>query len=344
MVNVSPFPVRVGSSLFIQGGQVQARLAALKVHNADPAALEPAQCGLPRARPLHHRSGHRRFLSGTKGFHAFSCPDSQADVARACACTGAPHSGARPRTPCNPPRSPRLGNYQHPPMSTVAVPVIEDGAQFIDSKALAAVWGGGDKLARVFGEMRRCLADDTLPPLRAGVRALVTDVTWAHVADTMRIAGSSQWRGELKVSNSAMGHQMLWLLVGDDGSSPRQLGLQGGYHKGLQKALLTQISEPFDREVDTEARRAKKAAGKRGKYDLSAARATVARLPAWSAAADVEVLRALMTDPLGAAAALLAARSRVAAAGTLLAPLRPWVRVRPWPTHVVKWHSTVRDC
>ena len=109
----------------------------------------------------------------------------------------------------------------------------------------------------------------------------------------------SVWAHGLTVSTSAMGHQMLWLLLGGDSPSPRQL--QGGYHKALQAALWVQIATPFEAAARTEAERAKKAGGK---HDLRAARVAVAsRLP-WSAPADVPMLRALMTNPAGPAAAL----------------------------------------
>ena len=184
-------------------------------------------------------------------------------------------------------------------MSGVAVTAKAAGAQWSGESALVATWGGSEQLARVFGALHGCLADDTLQPLPAEVRALVTDVTWAQVADAMRIAKSSQWAHGLTVSTSAMGHQMLWLLLGGDSPSPRQL--QGGYHKALQAALWVQIATPFEAAARTEAKRAKKAGGKK---DLWTARVVVAsRLP-WSAPADVPMLRALMTNPASPAAAL----------------------------------------
>ena len=188
-------------------------------------------------------------------------------------------------------------------MSAVAMPAEFTGAMQEVDGALVESWGGGEQLARVLGALRGCLADDTLPPLPAEVRALVKDVTWYQVANTMRLAESSQWRGELTVAKSAMGHQMLWLLVGCDSPSPR--GLPGRHHATLRSALSRVIAEPFEAEAKAQAQtEARKAAGKR---DLPAARAAVAsRLP-WSAPADVLVLRALMTDPTGAAAKLGAA-------------------------------------
>jgi len=190
-------------------------------------------------------------------------------------------------------------------MSAVAMPAEITGAMRAAQGTLVESWGGGEQLARVLGALRGCLADDTLPPLPAEVRALVKDVTWYQVADTMRLAESSQWRGELTVAKSAMGHQMLWLLVGCDSPSPR--GLPGRHHATLRSALSRVIAEAFEAEAEAEAKRAKKAAGKDVKRDMPAALAAVAsRLP-WSAPADVLLLRALMADPTGAAPKLGAA-------------------------------------
>ena len=187
-------------------------------------------------------------------------------------------------------------------MSGVAAPAIVTGAGCIDSRALVGACGGAEQLARVLAALRGCLADDKLPPLPAELRALVADVTWAHVAVTMRIAESPQWANGLTVSKSAMGHQMLWLMHDGDSPSPRQL--QKKHHAQLRKALWSQIAAPFEADADVEARRAKKVSGK---YDLPAARAaTASRLP-WSAPADVLLLRALMADPAGATAKLGAA-------------------------------------
>ena len=190
-------------------------------------------------------------------------------------------------------------------MSTVAMPAEDTGAKWKVQVALVRPWGGGEQLARVLAALRGCLAGDALVPLPAEARALVKEVTWAQVADILRIAKSPEWVRGLTVSSSAMGHQMLWLQVGGDSPSPRQL--TGGYHKTLHDALSSQIQKPFEAAAVDASNRAKKAAGKDVKRDLPAARAAVAlRLP-WSAPADVLVLRALMTDPTGAAAKLGAA-------------------------------------
>ena len=215
-------------------------------------------------------------------------------------------------------------------MSTVAVPATLTGAQWNPQTALVGSWGGAQQqawepasapLGDEFAALRECLADNALSQLPGEVHALVGQITWAQVAGTMRIAESPQWRDELTVSNSAMGYQMLWLLVGDSRSSPRKL--QGGYHKALQKALSVQIAKPFEAEACAQEKRAAKAGGK---YDYSAARVTVASLHPWSAPVDMPKLRAMMIDPTGAAAALRAAIPKVAATrGTLVDPLWLWV-------------------
>ena len=140
--------------------------------------------------------------------------------------------------------------------------------------AFAGAWGGREQLAHVFGAMRTSLADDTLPPLPADVRALVEVFTWAQVTDVMRIAESSQTHDGLSVPRSAMGHQMLWLMLGGDSPSPRQL--QDGHHKTLRSALVRVVQQTFEKEALVEVKRAKKAGGQGAKHDLPAARATVA--------------------------------------------------------------------
>ena len=168
--------------------------------------------------------------------------------------------------------------------------------------AFAGAWGGRDQLARVFGAVRTSLADDTLPPLPADVCALMEVFTWAQVADVMRIAESSQTHDGLAVPKSAMGHQMLRLVLGGDSPSPQQLR-----DATLRKALVRLVQQPFEKEALVEVKRAKKAGGQDAKYDLPAARATVASGAPWSAPADVSLLRTLMRDPKGAAASLGAA-------------------------------------
>jgi hypothetical protein len=177
-------------------------------------------------------------------------------------------------------------------MSGVAAPARLTAIQPQPLGTLVEAWGGSEQLARVLAALRGCLADDALPPLPAEVRTLVPGVTWGQVADTMRIAESPQWAHGLTVAKSAMGHQMLWLMLGGDSPSPRQFRQK--HHGQLRKALWSQIAEHFDAEAVAAAKRAKKAGGA---HDLVAARAaTASRLP-WSAPADVLVLRALMTDP-----------------------------------------------
>ena len=101
-------------------------------------------------------------------------------------------------------------------MSTAVAPADSASTKWEESVAFAGAWGGRDQLARVFGAVRTSLADDTLPPLPADVCALMEVFTWAQVADVMRIAESSQTHDGLAVPKSAMGHQMLRLVLGGD--------------------------------------------------------------------------------------------------------------------------------
>ena len=88
-------------------------------------------------------------------------------------------------------------------MSTVVAAADAASTKWDDTVAFAGAWGGREQLARVFGAMRTSLADGTLPPLPADVRALVEGCTWAQVADVMRIAESSQKHDGLAVPRSA---------------------------------------------------------------------------------------------------------------------------------------------
>jgi hypothetical protein len=144
-------------------------------------------------------------------------------------------------------------------------------------------------------------------------------MTWAQIAQTMRTTGSSEWRSGLTVAATAAPHHVLWLLVGGDAPSPRQL--TGGYHRTLVGALVAKVEKRFESLAVVEDNRAARVSGT---HNLPAARARVARSLPWSAPADLPTLRALMVDPRGASAALGAAMSRAAAAeGTLLPPLPP---------------------
>ena len=108
-------------------------------------------------------------------------------------------------------------------MAGAAAPASAAGAKWNDSIALVSAWGGCEQLGRVCGALRASLADAALPPLPQEVCALVADMSWAQVADTLRLAESSQWRSGLTVPKSAMGHMIMWLLVGSDSPYPLQL-------------------------------------------------------------------------------------------------------------------------
>ena len=162
--------------------------------------------------------------------------------------------------------------------------------------------GGAGRQERVFAALHASLAHEALPALAADVRALIPTITWAQIAMTLRHTGSSVWRCGLTVSSTAAPHQVLWLLVGGDAPSPRQL--PGGYHRALVGALHRHVEKRFEAEVRVEHTRGKRAGGT---WDLPAARARVACSLRWSAPADLPMLRALMTDATSAAAKLGAA-------------------------------------
>ena len=172
-----------------------------------------------------------------------------------------------------------------------------------------ALLGGAGRQERVFAALRASLADETLPALHADVRALLPTMTWAQIAQTVRVTGSSEWRSGLTVAATAAPHQVLWLLVGGDAPCPRLL--KGGYHRALVDALMSKVVTRFEKQAIAEDMRAARGGHTR---DLPAARATVASHLPWSAPADLLTLRALMTDPKGAAAQLGAAMSRAEAA------------------------------
>ena len=177
--------------------------------------------------------------------------------------------------------------------------------------------GGAERQERVFAALCASLALWTLPALDANVHALLPTMTWAQIAQTMRVTGSSAWLNGLTVAPTAVPHQVLWLLVGGDTPSPQQLA--GGRHRSFVDSLVSQVEKRFESEAIAEGKRAARVRSL--PYDLLAARARVACWLPWSAPADLPTLRAMMVNPAGAAAKLGAAISRVAAAeGALLAP------------------------
>ena len=188
------------------------------------------------------------------------------------------------------------------------------GAQPDHSGASSAFLGGTERQERVLEALRASLAHETLPALDADVRALLPIMTWAQIAETMRVIRSPAWRKGLTVSATAVPHHVLWLLEGGNAPSPRQI--PGGYHRALVGALVSNVEKRFEAEAAAEDNRGKKVSGT---YNRPAARARVACWLPWSAPADLLALRALMTDPTGASAELGAALSRAAAAqGTLM--------------------------
>ena len=185
--------------------------------------------------------------------------------------------------------------------------------------AASGLLGAAERHERLLAALRASLADETLPPLDADVRALIPTVTWAHLAEIMRVTRSAAWRRGLRVPATAVPHQVLWLLVGGDAPSPRQL--PGGCHRALVDALQAKIEKQFESEAIAEDKRAKRGSGT---FDRPAARARVASRAPWSAPVDASLLRALMADPAGASAALGAALARAASStGTRACPSHP---------------------
>ena len=173
--------------------------------------------------------------------------------------------------------------------------------------------GGTERQERVFAALRASLAHETLPALDADVRTLLPTMTWAQIAEIMRVTRSSAWRSGLSVPATAIPHHVLWLLVGGDAPSPRLI--KEKCHRALVDALYRHVEKRFESSVVAEDKQAARVSGTR---DLLAARARVACSRPWSAPADVPTLRALMTDPTDAPARLAAAIA--AAEGTLLGP------------------------
>ena len=67
-----------------------------------------------------------------------------------------------------------------------------------------------ERQERLFAALHASLADETLPALEADVRAHVATMTWAQLADILRVTGASAWRRGLRVPPTAMPHQVLW--------------------------------------------------------------------------------------------------------------------------------------
>jgi len=59
--------------------------------------------------------------------------------------------------------------------------------------------GAAERLERLLAALRVSLADETLTPLDAEVRALIPTVTWANTAEIMRVTRSAAWRGGLLI-------------------------------------------------------------------------------------------------------------------------------------------------
>ena len=197
------------------------------------------------------------------------------------------------------------------------------------SGAASGLLAAAERQERLLAALRASLADETLPALDADVRAHLVTMTWAQLAESLRVTGAAAWRRGLRGPATAVPHQVLWLLVGGDAPSPRQL--PGGCHRALVDALQHKIEKQFVSEAFAEDFRAKRGSGT---FDRPAARVRVASRAPWSAPVDASLLRALMADPAGASAALGAALARAASStGTRACPSHPPVPPRagaPW--------------
>ena len=65
--------------------------------------------------------------------------------------------------------------------------------------AASGLLGAAERLERLLAALRVSLADETLTPLDAEVRALIPTVTWANTAEIMRVTRSAAWRGGLLI-------------------------------------------------------------------------------------------------------------------------------------------------
>ena len=201
------------------------------------------------------------------------------------------------------------------------------------SGAASGLLGAAERQERLFAALHTSLAHESLPTLDADVRAHVATVTWAQLAEIMRVTRSSAWRRRLTVPATAVSHQVLWLLVGGDAPSPRQL--PGGCHRALVDALQAKIEKQFESLATAEDVRAKRGSGT---FDRPAARARVASRTPWSTPVDASLLRELMAEPTGASAALGAALARAASSKGTLAPL-PLPSPPPAPPGGTPWVS-----
>ena len=200
------------------------------------------------------------------------------------------------------------------------------------TEAASGLLAAAERQERLFTALRASLAEETLPALEADARALLATMTWAQLAESLRVTGAAAWRRGLRVPATAVPHQVLWLLVGGDAPSPRQL--RWGCHRALVDALQTKIEQHFESEAFAEDKRAKR---RSGTFNRPAARARVASRAPWRAPIDASLLRALLINPTGASAALGAALARAALSTGM--PLPPLAHPLPLRTP----HPAVRE-
>ena len=209
---------------------------------------------------------------------------------------------------------------------------------------LRAGWGSLEDQERIFGAVAEATREEELRPISAEVLRLVPMVSPAHAIDIIRLSKQTSWLERLGVkSKSAAQTEVLWLLTNGASHglpSPRTLPAL----MKRQAAALKAGSEQYDRVMQAWRAAESRAPPGSRRDELVRGRDELLLSPAWAkpvSAAMLQDARCLGQAFRDAAAASspppappAAALSRAAAAkGTLLAPLRLWVRVRLWPTH-----------
>ena len=230
------------------------------------------------------------------------------------------------------------------PATAATGPWLHAVANWQHASELHAPWGSQEDQARIFGAVAEATREEELRPIPADVLCLFPRVSPAHALDIIRLSKEPSWRERLGVtSKSAAQTEMLWLLA--DGASqgvPSPRTTLPSLMKA-QAAALERGSKEYDRVMNAWHAALSRATPGR-KEQLLGERSALLSSPAWGKPISVAMLQssqdwakafkeataASSPPPAPPAAAL----SRAAAAqGTLLAPLRLWVRVRLWPTH-----------
>ena len=96
------------------------------------------------------------------------------------------------------------------------------GHSLVSTAALGAHWGGLLEQDRLFSSLHAILADASLNTMPADVWESVPTLTWAHLADSVRVAQSA-WKDGTKLSTNLATLQTVWLLLGGGTPSPREV-------------------------------------------------------------------------------------------------------------------------